>query len=214
MVLLKQLTLTPLCIKCGSWFCENSLFCETCFAYEIQLRLEVDNSNSGHVYLFDWHQGESQVLNQLVYRLKSNNAEIALKLYTKFLADKIRTNLNLNDYSGVIPIPSANINSTHAHTIANELAARFGLNCYDILLKGKSSIAQKRLSAVQRKLQNPFRLAEGSHEDFTGSNPSEKSYIFVDDVLTTGQSFKHCSNAVYWSKRNVIATLFYRPSQL
>jgi predicted amidophosphoribosyltransferase len=169
-----------------------------------------------HIYLIEWLKNESETLDQLVYRLKSNNSKLAIKIYSDLLAEKIKSNIDVKNYEALIPIPGSSETSIHSNLIAYHLSTQLGLKVLIALTKKSDSDTQKKLSAVERKRHNPFQLTHHSPEEFTMQEPVEivktKSYIFVDDVLTTGQSFKHGSDTIYWSKRNIIATLFYRTS--
>jgi predicted amidophosphoribosyltransferase len=215
-VILKQFFLNPVCIKCGSLFVEQHLYCDVCFKIALAPELERNRLRENHIFLFEWAGGEA--LDQLVYRLKADRALPALSFYSKILAYKISEEFSGSRFDAVVPIPSANPKSILAHKIGEILAASLKIPFVDLLVKNKSGAEQKSLKAVERARLNPFelRLEEGKNEDITEFNPHQaqppKRYLFVDDVLTTGNSFKHASEAVYWSKRNVIATLFYRPS--
>ncbi|MEQ1722987.1 MAG: hypothetical protein ABL930_07400, partial [Pseudobdellovibrio sp.] len=82
--MLKQYLLSPLCLKCGSFFCDDSLFCNTCFEQEIVTRLDYDSLShlrDQHFYLIDWFKNDADFMNEMVYRLKSNNSKSCL-LYT------------------------------------------------------------------------------------------------------------------------------------
>ena len=218
---LKQNLLTPCCINCGSFFVEEHLFCADCFKSRLQININScpefsEYEESKHVYLIDWQKNQSESLDQLVYRLKCDNSVLAIENYANLLGEKLNSVLDLKEYSALIPIPSANVKSVHAHLIAACLSVKVKLPVYDILTKAAASPSQKKLTAVERKTQNPFSLKLELAEDFTRFKEVQKtqalSCIFVDDVMTTGQSFKRCSEALIGSKRNAIATLFYRPS--
>lgn len=218
---LKQSFLTPCCIHCGSFFVEENLFCTNCFKNQLENKINFcpefsEFEQSLHIYLIDWLKNESESLDQLVYRLKSDNSEFAIRSYSTLLAEKLKSVLDLKSYVGLIPIPSANLRSVHAHLITQCLSKQTGLPICDILVKSTTATAQKKLNADERKKLNPFSIRTDLAEDFTRFAEVQKthlpSYIFVDDVLTTGQSFKRCSEALNGSKRNAIATLFYRPS--
>lgn len=232
-MLLKQIFLTPTCLHCHSWRCTEALFCETCFEEQINLRLlktclHSETENYRHIYLFDWHRSESETLDQFVYRLKSNNSVQALKVYSQILAFKIKSQIDLNQVKAIIPIPSARISSVHASLLAQFLSRDFKLPIWPIFQKQAGPVQQKYLNAKKRKEQSLFTLDEHQYEEFTRQDPKsavysksqDQTFLFVDDVLTTGQSFLQCAellrrhNSVLGIsiKQNIIATLFYRPS--
>ncbi|MEK6628528.1 MAG: hypothetical protein AABY53_07870 [Bdellovibrionota bacterium] len=208
--MLKQYLLTPTCLKCGSFFCNDTLFCKICFETEIQQRL---NSNTPshlidfqHHYLLCWNKDESDALSQMIYRLKSNNSKQAWVFYAKIFFNRICAvkKFDFKKYQSLIPIPGSKQSSTHSRLFANELSSLTGLPVYDLLAKEAHSLEQKSLSAEQRKLRTTFRLKNPQIEHFTNC-------IFVDDVVTTGESFLQCNGAIGGSAQNPIFSLFYRP---
>jgi predicted amidophosphoribosyltransferase len=176
-----------------------------------------------HVYVFKWSRFDEQVLDQLVYRLKANQSPAALAYYSNFLSEKLKMTIDLRQYAGLVPVPGSSSGRNHAEKIADNLSVSLGLKVFKVLEKLEGAKQQKKLTAGERKTHNPFRLKDNLPEDFTASlsetgnssigaqagNPV--SFILVDDVLTTGQSIKHCETRLFPAKRNAVATLFYRP---
>lgn len=158
-----------------------------------------------HIYLFAWQGNEDDYLSQLVYRLKSDNSILALNHYSHILSEKIKLSINNNEYNAVVPIPSARAGSTHANHIANVVSKKLNLPVLDILVKYSGEKQQKHLTRSERINAHKFELVAVPSEEFT-------KYIFVDDILTTGESFKQCSELLSQSQNNVIATLFFRES--
>ncbi|MGZ3692385.1 MAG: ComF family protein [Pseudobdellovibrio sp.] len=206
---LKQYLLSPVCLVCGSLLNENHLFCRNCFNFTKSF-LEENSDIENHIHLYTWKPSQADFFEQLIYRLKYDQAVEALRYYSELLALKLAAEFDLKEFSGLIPIPTAQHKSNHAFIIAETLSRKTGLPIFDILLKEKSSRSQKTLSRVERQKQDAFRLKTPNNEQFTSGKSELKRYVFVDDVLTTGQSYFKCSELVFWSKQNVIATLFFR----
>ena len=202
---IKQYLLSPTCLKCGSFFCNDSLFCNVCFQIEIGPRIYTGSlshlAEFQHYYLLEWNKNESNVLSQMVYRLKSDNSLPAWSYYSKLLIKKI--NINFNEYAGFVPIPGSKQSSIHSLILARELSNISGLPVFDILSRKKTAIEQKRRSAVERENEDTISLKKQQSVHFT-------KCIFVDDILTTGQSFLQSNRAVNGLKENIIITLFYR----
>lgn len=137
----------------------------------------------------------------MVYRLKSDNSEAAWYFYANLLLEN--TNIKFQNYKALIPIPSAKKNSVHANLFAKEISRITGLPVLDILSKKTGAIEQKRRSAFDRENEVTISLKTQQVELFT-------KYIFVDDILTTGQSFLQSNRVVNDSNQNIIITLFYR----
>lgn len=217
---LKQFFLTPQCLFCGSFFVLENLFCHSC-SEKIFIKKHNFSEISEHYFLFNWSKDSPDYMDQCVYRLKSNNSVYAIQALAKKLAVVLTEELNIQNFSGLIPIPSSRYPSqsqnNHAFILAEALSIETGLKVYDILVKNKAQIQQKNLNKKWRAQSNAFSLKPEGHELFTKQQTQECSkkcrYIFVDDILTTGQSYFKCSELVHWSKQNAIATFFYRTSQ-
>lgn len=206
---LKQYLLSPCCIKCGSFFCDDSLFCEFCFRIEIldKVNLESDShlKNYQHYYFLNWRKNESDVLSQMIYRLKADNSKAAWAFYAKFFYKVLKLKIDFTQYDAIIPIPGSQKNSVHAKLFAKELSVLCGLPVNDILLKKTEALAQKTLSAEQRRRVTSIQRVEAVLiENIT-------KYIFVDDILTTGESFLQSNRALNENPENIILSLFYRP---
>lgn len=110
----------------------------------------------------------------------------------------------MQKFSGFVPIPGSTPASVHSRVFAEALSAICGLPVFDILSKKVDSKAQKRGSIAERRKQNFEHRPAPQAELFT-------KLIFVDDVLTTGESFLQSNTAVNGHNENIILTLFYRP---
>lgn len=111
--------------------------------------------------------------------------------------------INFQEYAGLVPIPGSKQSSIHSMILAKELSIMSGLPVLDILMKKTNVVEQKRRTAFQRKNEDSIGLKKQQSELFT-------KCIFVDDILTTGQSFLQSSRAVNDLNENIIITLFYR----
>lgn len=203
---LKQYLLTPVCIRCGSYFSQDSLFCDVCFHLEIEPKLFTSSAshlgNSRHKYLIAWCKNESRTLDQMVYRMKSDNSRAAWRFYSRLILEVI--DINLKNFDGVVPIPGSSRASVHSALFADALSSALALPVFDLVTKNRDSVAQKHGSFHERKVQNFEARQPSQTELFT-------KLIFVDDVLTTGESFLQSNRAVNGHKENIILTLFYRP---
>jgi predicted amidophosphoribosyltransferase len=214
MLFFKQVFLTPVCICCGSFFCGPALFCISCYETVIAEKLCAQQECRSHIggrhfYLFEWNSFDSDEFSQLVYRLKSNNSEAAMRHYGELLLSKMRDLPGLAGFAGIVPVPSANAGSVHAHILAGILAKALQLPYLDLLVK-EGEADQKTLSASERSHPSNTCFRMRPDEVFTGETQALQKYILVDDVLTTGQSFKQASAALGGHASTVIATLFYR----
>ena len=158
--------------------------------------------NAQHFYLLNWYRFDNEILSQLVYRLKSDNSWPALGYYAKLLVPKVK--VDWQNYAGLIPIPGSKSGSVHARLLAQEISYITGLPVIDVLIKKNEATEQKLKSAFERKNESSISLKKEYAEQFT-------KCIFVDDILTTGETFFQSNKAVKGSIENIIVTLFYRP---
>jgi predicted amidophosphoribosyltransferase len=205
---LKQWFYSPCCLKCGSFFNEESLFCKPCFQQEILNAIENKTEShftaDQHIYLLDWPQCESKVLSEMIYRMKSDKSAAAWAFYAAMVYDVLKLQVNLARFTMLVPVPSAKQTSVHAKIFAEELGRLTGLPVCDLLSKKSFAGEQKKKSAADRKTSQSIELKRPHTEHFT-------SALFVDDLLTTGQSFLQSQKALKADNGSAIVTLFYRP---
>ncbi len=198
--------MSPGCLKCGSFFIEETLFCKICFTEEIEPRINAMKvshvEKNRHFYLLEWFKNDGFFIDQLVYRLKSDNSPAAWAFYSKLL--KYLCPVNFKNYHAIVPIPGSKSSSVHSLVFAQELAKLTGLPVLTLLQKNNSFEEQKKGTAAQRSRQKMACVKEQKFEQFT-------KFVFVDDVLTTGQSFFQSNLALNGQFENIILTLFYRP---
>lgn len=174
----------------------------------------IENHNffqgSQHIFLIPWCLNDLECVNQLVYRLKNLQSEAALKFYSEKIMLLLQS-LNLKHEQNVlIPIPSSRKIFNHAHSLAKLLSTAGYGKYYDVL--AKSGQQQKHLSRSLRG-QKGFSI-KPEYEDFThklrGVADKPQQVLFIDDVLTTGESFKRCSTLLGVAEKALCVTLFYR----
>jgi predicted amidophosphoribosyltransferase len=208
--MLKQYLTSPLCLKCGSFFCDDSLFCLSCFKKEIINRCEQEcESHLGdiHFYLMNWLKTDPDFLTDMAYRLKSDNSKPAWQFYSQLFYEKHKDEIEFKKYSAIVPIPSSNESSVHAMIFAKNISNLSGAPVIDVLYKKAQSSDQKTLSAEQRKRAQTIERKSQLNEQFTNC-------LFVDDILTTGESFLQSKKALNASGESLILSLFYRPKAL
>lgn len=205
--MLKQFLLSPTCASCGSLFCHESMFCLYCLKKEVLIRAREpldSHLKSQHIYLLKWNKNESDGLSQVVYRLKSDQAKAAWKYYAKLVYKKRK--INFNDYEVLVPIPGSKTTSIHSLIFAQEVSKLSGLPVKEYLIKNSSQQVQKKLSAIERSQNLGINVRDGVHVQFT-------KCLFVDDIVTTGESYFQSRNALKLTESSPILSLFYRTKQ-
>lgn len=216
---LKQYFYNPLCFNCGSLFVEEHLFCKFCFESEIQSRMDLkerivdhEGKQIRHFYLFDWVPGESDLLSSMVYQLKSDRCVRALRFYAKVLILEVLS-FHFEDYNCVLPLPGSKKSSSHSYTVADQISQVCGLPIVKVLQKMNLETQQKKLSLQQRKLVEIKVGALKRRELFTTLKTDKLNPIYVDDILTTGNTLKASIKALAVNQNPCVLTLFYRPTQ-
>ncbi|AGH96744.1 ComF family protein [Pseudobdellovibrio exovorus] len=203
-----QYLFSPNCVHCGSFFVEDTLLCDECFRSRLYPRLQQQLQHPlvsvipRHYYLFAWNPQESDLLSEMIYRLKGNRAWPAWEYYGKLLYYYVSDYLDWGEFQALVPLAGSKPSSVHAQILATVLSKHSGLPVWDVLQK-RTLQQQKKLSAVDRKHQSQIGLKGQLPEHFT-------KLIFVDDVLTTGQSYEQSRKALNANSEDVILTLFYR----
>ena len=211
--MLKQFLLSPQCLHCASLTVQTCLFCTNCYRRIVFPKLIKNHlyfEGQQHIFLIPWGINDLECVDQLVYRLKNLQSQQALGFYAEKIMVLLKK-LNLHNKQNIlVPIPSSRKNFNHAHALA-KLLSNFGFGTYcDILTKSGSQ--QKHLSRSLRESRG-FSIMPGC-EDFTHKlrevlGPSQQ-VLFIDDVLTTGESFKSCSELLGLTENALCVTLFYR----
>lgn len=209
---IKQLFHTPICLNCGSYFVKSHLFCESCYEVHIEPRLRLQlktlSAELQHAYLIEWSPGESDTISEMVYRFKDNRNPDAWSFYADLIAHSFCDQVDISDFNALVPIPGSRATSTHAHTFAKHLSEFTGLPILDGL-RNVGLVEQKRKTAVERS-QIGHAPSMRLNEVFTQADLASLKLIYVDDIMTTGQTFKHCREALGDTGTAVLVTLFYR----
>lgn len=206
MYLIIQKLAYPTCFSCGSFFQSDHLFCLKCFDLKIAKRVSLKKNTKieNHRFLISWNPGESDLISNYVYALKGVKAKEAWRYYAKDL-------LNYKDqfkYDFVTPIPSGHLLSKHAKFFGQAVSHFLNIPYLEILEKDSQIKDQKKLSITERQ-QTQIKQCE----QFTITDLENKRILLVDDILTTGSSFKAAKRAIGPAKEVDLLTLFYRETK-
>lgn len=195
------------CFYCQSsivWRWGLCFFCARIFEEHIKPGTLNIDPNLKVCYLIPWKKNHSRVVQSFLLGLKGGaRTDVFNELASLFCAQFDKPT---GCSRAIIPIPGSHRWRRHSHTLAQEI---FSQTCCqtDLLLEcleRKSTVSQKQLSRGQRR-----QIFLCSSEKFT----SPMSLIFVDDVLTTGQSALAAWRAVGSPPSSQIWVIAYR-SQL
>lgn len=205
----RQKMFTPVCLACGSFFCTDALFCRCCLDQKILKRVAkiklTHLPHDEHHYLFNWQKTDPNYVSQLVYRLKGNQSPAAWKYFAKIFFEENKNRINFTEFDVLIPVPSARRGRDHAIIFSNELARLCGLAAVSALEK-RSASQQKNLSSKQRMKHSSVSVKKTAFEQITRC-------LFVDDVLTTGQTYQNCKSSLPKLTKCAVISLFYRPRE-
>lgn len=161
--------------------------------------------------IFEWIPNESDLLSEMVYRLKGNRCVPAWEFYTKLCLQALLSEIDTTKIDYIVPVPSVKKASVHADIFAKLVAEQLRKPILPILVNqgGGTEPAQKAKSKQERS-----ELQISIHEKFTQKfdllDLKSKNILVVDDITTTGNSFKHVVRALGIPKSSYLLTVFYR----
>ncbi len=207
------------CLNCGSWMNLRIFFCEQCHTRCLQqfnleypatikiqatdryLQSKKNRSNQIKVKsLFRWPPGKSDVLSSLVLQMKEEN-QIAWLVWAQEFILKWESTINLKE---TILISSESVSGkTHAQNWGLSLSQKLGYPHICPLrprFRTKSQKSSSRLERTQREMELCV--------DF--STLQSKRIIFVDDIVTTGQTALAAYYALNKPRNFEVWSLIYR----
>lgn len=214
--ILRQNLYNPVCLCCGSFFVENHLFCKSCYFKKMSPRLELKKkiiTKTESAYsIFDWQPGESDLLSEMVYRLKSNRCRLAWKHYATLATQALSYELDLQKINFIIPVPGSKKSSVHAlifSEIVGEIIKKPVLNILEKSNKLYDQQPQKFKTKHQRACAQ-FSICEQFTHKLDHLNIKERNILMVDDIMTTGSSYRQSLHALGGPRSSLLLTLFYR----
>lgn len=214
---LKQNFYNPTCIKCGSLFVNDSLFCSYCENVFLKpaskIKTRITENNNKHIYLIDWIPNESDVISQMAYKLKKNQSSYAWRFFANELARQMIEKKEFDNYLAIVPLPGSAKSSTHSKIFAESLSQLTHIPVWDCLKYELSGEQQKAKTKKQRLEDKRTPILRSEFVQFTDQESRLGSILFVDDILTTGQTFKSSLQTFNLTESATILTLFYRQNQ-
>ena len=214
----KRMLITRKCLLCGEpvSYDENEPFCEECMehwkafseakchrcGYKVNecscLPSKIrETSGYGATYCVFYDAKSSFQANSLLYELKRDyNKSIinfcANKIAKNFLMLASRHSINYKDFTVTYVTRRKNgqrkYGFDHAKELSKALAKRLGIKCEKTVINiGQTE--QKTLTKEQRK-----ENAEKSYVYYEKADVKGKSYILVDDIITSGATIKTCAD--------------------
>jgi predicted amidophosphoribosyltransferase len=191
------------CLNCGSWINVRTFFCIGCHRrclIQFQNNLETRHENIVIKSLFRWPPGKSDVLSALILQMKGESKKAWAIWADEFILKWEGPTFK----DGVILVSSeSSTGKKHAQNWAEALSNRLGYPHFCPLRPIQLLNAQKALNRAERA-KRKFDL----NEEF--SKGSNNRVIFVDDVVTTGQTAKAAYKALGYPLHFEVWSLIYR----
>lgn len=170
----------------GPWLCH---LCLSHFLKRVGVKRRHENPTS-HTYLIDWRP-DDRFMTDIVNSLKGGVVDQPYELLVSlFLKKSIRPPFDVIYYPSKGPFD-------HASKMATLISEELGCPAFPILKQGRS-----KQSLLSRKSRREQRFQ---------SLPCQGDYpLFVDDVLTTGETLRACYRALNQPSNMTVWTLFYR----
>lgn len=176
--------LCPNCLKCGSMFVGPSFFCELCREPSLQSMslYKYRRISEEKVFcLFDWKNDPQLISKQIVTLLKSALSRNSWIFYSTLFKKKFSHKHKI----AIVPIPGSSWASFHTTYFSQALALQLRALVVPALLKPQADNQQKHKSRLERS-----EIFIELNEKFTKEIQSADLVILVDDILTTGSTFK------------------------
>ena len=219
---IKQKIYNPTCLSCGSYFVLEHLFCVNCFKHKIQPRIDqtllCENSiekSTDCFHLIDWIPDESDLLSEMVYRFKSDKCYFAWSFYAQLATSVLKNNIRINDIDYIITVPGSKKKSIHSQVFAHFVHQEINKPVLNLLKKIKIAAEHTEQKSLNRRdRQNTqFQISEQITYNLTDLNLETKHVLVVDDIRTTGSSFRQVVDALGPVKKATLLTLFHRKTK-
>ncbi len=211
------------CVFCGKVILPEQVMCSVCRRFLPIIRppicpycgqRKIDCHCNRHRRHFDaqaapfYHEG---VARAGVLRLKFFYDAQAISYFTQQMAAVVHREYEIADIDGIVFVPMTKREQfvrgyNQGKLLADALGKRLGIPVYDVLKKIYETRPQKELSSIQRtgNMLGVF--------DVTVPSVKGKTFLLVDDVMTTGSTADECAKMlkIYGAKRVVCITLATR----
>lgn len=180
----------------------------------MQENLCVDQAVS-YIHLMDWIPDESDLISEMVYRFKSDRCVLAWKFYSGLAVKLLSKTIFIPDIDYVVVIPGSKKSSVHSKIFASMVQLEINKPVLNILEKAKSNTLdaeQKKRNRHDRE-ESKFQLSEHFTQSLGKLNLHSKHILLVDDIRTTGSSFRQAVAVLGPVKKATLLTLFHRKAK-
>lgn len=186
-------------LSLGEFLCE---FCLKRWRQETKQQMRFEGKGIKHYYFKTWHEIKGSDTKKIIESQKQG-CRSPHQYLNLLLPSVLSLSEKLKDLDAIIvPCPSKVAGQEdHAFRIAQVLSQILNYKMENCLIQPKSDLSQKEKTKEDRE----------NRRYFLSYKPMEKQIIFVDDVLTTGSSFRAAQRALGPDKNYTVFTIFYRP---
>lgn len=205
-----------ICHVCKKYeFQSTSLLCESCktklFKQSDLSQKELCLDLGFTVYSWcHWTEDNDSLLRPTIYALKGGYLKQAI--YELCTEASLHVSEVFKNKPILLPAPSKHKHQKdHAYIIAESLAEIFDLKIINAFERVNENTLQKIKSKKQRKQSNLKLNSQLTISDKKILFTPDSSFIFIDDLITTGSTAKHAFNIIKKHYRFSAFSLFYRP---
>lgn len=187
------------CVSCGEFVTPKKLVCDFCFSKLSVNVKERESFGHKHLYLYDWKES-SFLHTKLVMAQKKRISETRLSQMLIPLFIDLETQKEIRE-SLVVPCPPKKEGSKdHAYRLAKMVSNITGAkleSCLNYRGRGGNQKAKAKEERREIKFNAKYLI-------------SRKKIVFIDDVLTTGSTFKAALDCLGEENEVSCFSLFFR----
>lgn len=210
-----ELIYPPKCVLCDNALSQIDSLCSACQSNLKISKTEIDipylEPYTAKCYsLFEYKDEIRAAICRFKFNGYKNYSDFFSKIIYRYLINS--NNQFKVDYICSVPMTKKSLSSrgyNHAEIIAGKLSDFSGIEHYEALIKIKENSRQHQLGAKER-----FENVKGVYDVQDGAKVIGKTFLLVDDIITTGNTLKECAKTLYLAgaKKVICCTISYAKS--
>ncbi len=182
----------PFCLYCRSYLYDYTVLCQECSnLIKPILSIKLKDPDIDIYAISDYKDPIKPLILAKTYSDRTASISLAYLIWRYTILSKL-------EFDYLVPVPLHFIRESirgynQAEVIAKELAFLSGKTMLKCIKRVKKTKLQSRLSGIERQdnVKNVFQALDLKNIDIEG-----KTFVLVDDLITTGATLKNCAKAL------------------